>query len=211
MQIGSLYIFTSLFEQLNVYIWGYIAETTQKIFPAITAPSKTSSSFSDKYGEILDCKVERYEEPTFIESVPTDKYIWFIPFRTNEILYLSLETNEIREFIIADEEETVYSLKNRILDHKYLLEYVKDDRYIGLYSLKNEHILEIDANTLAYRLLPFTIDDACLEMYINHLLLDGRKMDKTIFAKMMKGSSQNKVKEKVYNVGKQINTKMSNM
>lgn len=163
-------------------------------------------NFSDKYSKVLNCEAEKYDTFAFIESVQINKYIWFIPFQTNEVLYFDLETNKMNKFEIADEEETEYSLKNRALNHKYLLEYVKDDRYIGLYSLKNEHVIEIDVETLSYRILPFKMENTCFKMFGDYLFADGKKMDKIMFAKKVKCFSQNNSKSEG-SVGKQIYVK----
>ena len=46
---------------------------------------------------------------------------------------------------IDGEDETKNSFTLRGIKNKYLLEYVKENRYIGLFSLKNNYILEIDS------------------------------------------------------------------
>ena len=47
------------------------------------------------------------------------------------------------------------------------MDYVKDDRYIGLYSIKNNCILEIDTLELKYeyKQYAYTISDRCLKDY----------------------------------------------
>lgn len=41
-----------------------------------------------------------------------------------------------------------------MLGHKYLLEYILSERYIGLFSLKNRWIIEIDTKELKYKIIP---------------------------------------------------------
>lgn len=142
-------------------------------------------NFSSKLNQIIDCELERYDVPTFIESVKIGKNVWFIPFQTNKILYLDTETNQLSEFVIQNEVETEQSLKNHLLGHKYLLEYVREDRYIGLYSLKNEYLVEIDAEKLSYRLLPFELDASCINIFTGKIFTDGRRLDKKIYEIIM--------------------------
>ena len=95
---------------------------------------------------ILDCDSDCYDVATFLSSIFVGRYIWFIPFRTNRIIYVDKDTYEINVFEILEEEETESSLLSNRMKHKYLLEYIRDNRYIGLYSLKNKCMLEIDTN-----------------------------------------------------------------
>lgn len=159
--------------------------------------------FNNKYNSILECGIERCEVPLFIESVLIGTDIWFIPFQTNKILYFNIETNELKEFKLTEEEENAYSVKNRVLNHKYLLLYVKENRYIGLYSLKNEHMIEIDAETITYRVLPFIMGEACMEAFSNKLFLENRKADTFIYSSYLKGSRYSKGEDMGY-VGSQI-------
>lgn len=160
-------------------------------------------NFSNRNNKILNCETEEYEVPIFIETIQIDKYIWFIPFQTNKILYLDLETNKLDAFEIEGEEETEYSLKNRIMDHKFLLEYVKENRYIALYSLKNEQVIEIDTVTLTYRILPFEVDESYMDMFTNKLFVDTGKMDRAIYSNILKKSQLAKELKAMY-IGKQI-------
>lgn len=118
-------------------------------------------NFDRKEVLLLDCEATEYNTFAFLESIDAGGSIWFIPFQTNQILYVNKNTNEIHEFEMAKEEEDEKSIKNREMNCKYILQYVYDDRYIGLYSLKNNMVFEIDTYTLEIktRLISFDINE----------------------------------------------------
>lgn len=150
-------------------------------------------NFANKFDHIIECELERYDVPLFIESVKLDKKVWFIPFQTNKILFLDTVTNKLNEFVILDEEETETSLKNNILGHKYLVEYIRENRYIGLYSLKNEYMIEIDSDKLNYRIVPFDFDNSCIEIFENKIFTEVRKMDTIIYTEIIRDFQCNKM------------------
>lgn len=120
-------------------------------------------NFDGKEQLFLDCETTEYNTFTFLESINAGNYIWFIPFQTNQILYVDKNTDEINVFEIEDEEEDEKTIKNREMNCKYVLQYVYEDRYIGLYSLKNEVVFEIDAKTLKMQKRFLTIDTDSLD------------------------------------------------
>lgn len=95
---------------------------------------------------ILDCISTKYRTFTFIDSIIIGNYIWFIPFQTNNILYVDKMSNKINVFEI--EGEDINDFETVEMNCRYVLQYVYNNRYIGLYSLKNKVIYEIDAITL---------------------------------------------------------------
>lgn len=92
---------------------------------------------------VLDCDTSYYDVPTFISSVTIGKFVWFIPFCTNLIIYVDRKTYEINAFEI-EEDRNAISFTPRNLQHEYLVEYIINNRYLGLFSLKNKCIVEID-------------------------------------------------------------------
>ena len=110
------------------------------------------------YQKLLDIQREAFETPLFLYSVMAYEYIWFIPFQTNEIIYVSKNTYEISIFPLEMEEQTEENIKEQLLGHKYLLEYVRENRYIGLFSLKNKWVFEIDAKNLTYKRMNYKLD-----------------------------------------------------
>ena len=78
---------------------------------------------------------KEYELPAFLFSVVAGDYVWFIPFQTNKIMYADKKTCQLHVFEADGENETKQSLLGRIaLGSKYILEYVRENRYIGLFS-----------------------------------------------------------------------------
>ena len=76
-----------------------------------------------------------------------------IPYTTNIILRVDKQKNIVYSFEVDEEIETKESILARTelgLYYKYLFEYIIDNRYLGLYSLKNKCILEIDTIELKY-------------------------------------------------------------
>lgn len=100
--------------------------------------------FSGERENILDCEAEVFDFPAFIDIEAVGQHIWFIPFQTNEILYVDKDTYQIDILEMKEEKETKQSLSMRHMETKYLMQYVTEDSYIGLFSLKNNYIVEIN-------------------------------------------------------------------
>ena len=120
-------------------------------------------------GEV-DCVSEKYEYHVFNFSVAAGNRIWFIPYNANKILYADKGMHELHSFEIDEENETKESIMARTsLGYKYLLGYLKDDRYLGLFSIKNNCMLEIDTVEMRYAYKRYDyctgIDDNCLKEY----------------------------------------------
>lgn len=96
--------------------------------------------------KILDCEKEEYDIPTFIEAIALEKYTCFIPFQTNQIIYVDKQTQEIHSLNSLDESETAMSMTKNRLGHKFLVEYVTDTGIIALFSLKKQQMIDVDIN-----------------------------------------------------------------
>ena len=141
----------------------------------------------------LHCEKEEYGVPlcpTFLYSIMVGEYVWFIPYTTNKIIYINKKNYKLYSFEIEDENETRDTLLANLLHHKYLLEYVKDNRFIGLYSLKNNRILEIDAKELNYKWKDYTFSDKsltqCCEINNNKLCREGDSLERLVYCKKIK-------------------------
>lgn len=124
-------------------------------------------NFNNKKNEIIDYEEIEYDAPLFLESIIAGNYIWFIPFQANQILYINRDTYEIKTFDIPEEQENIDSLRTRELKCKYVIQYVRKDRYIGLYSVKNMVLFEIDSKELKVEKIFVTIDVNNLEKIIS--------------------------------------------
>jgi hypothetical protein len=135
-------------------------------------------SFPDDFG-IYNFDGIYSDIPLFISVVSVGEYIWFIPFKTNNILYTNKKSWQLNVFYVENEMQDEDSLKTQLLQHKYLLEYVKEDRYIGIYSLKNRWIIEIDSKELKYRIIKYKLSRESI-FKINSLIIDKIKLDNGI-------------------------------
>lgn len=105
----------------------------------------------------LDSKNTKFAEPLFISSVVIENKIYFIPYQSNCIVTLDVIDDTINVLFIPNEEEDTLSWE-RNMRHKYLLEYVKDEKYLWLYSFKQKCILEVDLKTEQVKCLEFKYD-----------------------------------------------------
>ncbi len=175
----------------KIYLWD---KENKKLDTIQNFPPEFGEYIFDTIDEkVVDCNVQEYKERTFYSTMLVGRCVWFIPFQTNKILFLDTVTNKLNEFVILDEEETETSLKNNILGHKYLVEYIRENRYIGLYSLKNEYMIEIDSDKLNYRIVPFDFDNSCIEIFENKIFTEVRKMDTIIYTEIIRDFQCNKM------------------
>lgn len=159
--------------------------------------AKVLKDFPDEFGiydfkganeNILDCVADEYAVPAFIDACFIGKYIWFIPFQTNKIIYADKDTYDIYAFEIEDENESRESMEGNILKHKYLFQYTRDDRYIGLFSLKNQQVIEIDCLEKKAERKSYFIEDESLARMVsskNIFLHENNKLDQVIFTKWL--------------------------
>ncbi|MBD5476930.1 MAG: hypothetical protein HDR17_13290 [Lachnospiraceae bacterium] len=131
--------------QKEVYIW---EKESNKFMTIDNFP--IDFSLKDIMGNIDS---DRTKRPVFKYSIVVGEYIWFIPTQADKIIYADKENATLFSFEICDEEETEESIfLNQLWTiANYLLEYVRDNRYIGLFSAKSGRILEIDARNLSYQ------------------------------------------------------------
>lgn len=150
----------------NIYIW---EEETGNVtclndFP----PDFGVWNFKGNRENLLN-PVEKSENgPLFLFSLSAGKFIWLIPFQTNEILYIDRDTFQVKKFPVKGEEQTENDINNQLLQHKYLLEYVRENRYIGLFSLKNKWIFEIDSVNLTYEIMNYKFQ---MESRVHELII----------------------------------------
>lgn len=107
--------------------------------------------------------INEYETPTFLYSVFVGDSFWFIPYQTNQILCWDRKSSCLSALGIDEEIETKESLLGRSsLWSKYIVEYIREDRYLGLFSIKNNCILEIDTLSKNVEMRYCAIDRKCL-------------------------------------------------
>lgn len=129
----------------EIYIW---RENDNKATILTNLPRNLKKyNFSNGNKEILEYST-KYDMPLFIDSIQIGDNVWFIPFHMNDIIYINKNTYEIKVFELENEEETRDSiLKKGRLCAKYLVEGIYNNRYLILFSLKNNYIFEIDTES----------------------------------------------------------------
>lgn len=148
--------------------------------------------FSQDMEQLIDCESERYDTQLFCRLEATEKYVWAIPYRTNLVLYIDKETFEVHVLPVRDEEETKDSL-SRSWQFKYFWQYVRDGRYLGIFSLKNDYIYEIDTMELQETPQKFWLSDECLKLlWKNVIFQEDRKGHKMLFERFIKMNKDEK-------------------
>lgn len=160
-------------------------------------------NFSGKQTKFLDCDKTVYNTFVFLESILVGKYVWYIPFQTNQILYINADMDDINVFEIKKENETIGSIKNRQMNCKYILQYVYKDRYIGLYSLKNKIVFEIDTKTLNVKERFITMDFSNVEnIFTDWIFRESIIQETLLYKKMIRQNKNGRMRKE--EIGKQI-------
>lgn len=102
-----------------------------------------------------DCTSDRGEGPLFCVPMECDEYVWLVPWNGTEIIRLNKIT--LKTEIYAIEGERAEYLEECLFACRYLLNYMRDNRYLGLFSAKNQLQIEIDMRTGTYRYLPMLL------------------------------------------------------
>ena len=212
-------LYTICYDGVNFWLSGfckeiYVWNPEQGIVKVITEfPSRFGIyNFNGQKKSLVDCDSFTNDEfPFFLSSAALGKYVWFIPFQTNTILYINKETYEVFELEIEGEIETQESLKKRDLANKYLIEYIREERYIGLYSIKNHLIFEIDTVELCVRKKDYRLSEkailamakADISYYGQRIFWEKRKKDATLFSVLL-NSNDEEQKDVSQNIGNLI-------
>ena len=104
------------------------------------------------------------EVPLFNDSILLGEYIWYIPIQDDApVLYIHKDNHNVQIMKISEEKETEKTLRQRENAFKYRVVYVRKDRYIGVYSIKNQSIFEIDTKELLVKQKNYVISDIARE------------------------------------------------
>lgn len=109
----------------------------------------------DDPGQVRVNNEKRAETSLFVKSIDGKDSLWFIPFQTNKILYVEKTDFSIHIFDLPGETEDSVSWR-RDMNVKYVVEYFRNKNIVGLYSFKNNNIVEIniDKKKISY-IIPF--------------------------------------------------------
>lgn len=212
-------IYTICYDGVNFWLGGCYKEIY--IWNQKEGTIKTITEFPEQFGfyhfkrgtaPYLDCdSIFNPEYTLFSPSLSVGKYIWYISCRSNGIIYVDKSSYKVFYLDIEDEQETRDSIDENLLGYKFQLEYVRENRYIGLYSLKNHWIFEIDTVDLCVKRRNYELDSQAV-LYMaeasgyccgQYIFSEGRERDRIVFNTMTKTNSK-KGATLLHSVGKQI-------
>lgn len=148
---------TILYEEGNFWLTGKTKEIY--VWNKNNNRLKILKDFPEQFGQynfqkepvkLVDYEIEEFQFQVFLRGLNSKKYIWFIPYRSNQILYVDKSTYDINVLEIGEEIENRISL-SRIVPAKYQVLYYSMDGVLRLYSHKNNSWLEIDTDTLLWQ------------------------------------------------------------
>lgn len=108
----------------------------------------------------------------FLSLIYLNEWVFFISKYANQILCINKQTYAMNLIEIENEDETLEEVEAQLLSHKYLFEYIRENRFIGIYSLKNQEIFEIDTYEKKDIRLPFYLKKDTLKKLADLKLLD---------------------------------------
>ncbi len=212
-------LYTICFDGNNFWLSGcskeiYIWNEEQGHIKTITEFPEQFGFYHFKENEIpfLDCdSFFNTEYSLFLTSLSMGKYMWYITCRSNGIIYIDKRNYKVFYLEINDEKETQESIKTNFLGYKFQFLYVRENRYIGIYSVKNQWIFEIDTVDLCVRKKDYGLDDQSI-LYLAKftgygsgqcIFREGRKRDGIVFSTMI-GANGEKKEKTFQNVGERI-------
>ncbi len=121
-----------------IYIW---EKDSDKLTTLCDFPKEFQIKRSEK-------RLTVYQRAIFYLSININQYICFIPWDIPKtvctgVLFVNRKTHQMKVIKLYNEE---CELKESF---HYSLEYIRDDRYIGIYYSRNAYISEIDTETFA--------------------------------------------------------------
>lgn len=214
-------IYTISYDGENFWLSGYCKEIY--IWNREKNILKILDNFPEQFGiynykgnksNIVDCALKHYDVPIFLSSIPIGQFIWFIPFQTNKIIYIDRDTYNINSFEIVEEDENEYSIASNRLKHKYLVEYILEDRYIGLFSLKNNCIFEIDTAEKRVNRKKYYFSEDCilkmtqLMMNQKQYFVEGIAVEREAYMKALESNYIENIMTMKTNIGRTIHQEM---
>lgn len=135
--------------------------------------------------------------PLFNYSVLLGEYIWFIPIQMNApIIYIHKKDYAVNILDVPKEKETEDTLKKRGNAFKYRVIYVYNERYIGIFSLKEQKVFEIDTKELQIIEKNYTLssntENSIANAYYNtkNILYESNEFERTIFSILLRNNQE---------------------
>lgn len=144
--------------QNEVYLW----DKEKDSFTTISLSNVYEVYNFDKMAEkITDNNVP----PVFNRIIYVGGFIWFIPIHSKKILYADKKNAALSVLEIHEEDKISVSLQKMQGIGNFLMEYVRDSRYIGLFSAQNSRVLEVDTEQLTYQWKKYYLTEHYLRQY----------------------------------------------
>ncbi len=167
-------LFTICFDGTNFWLSGHAKEICvwnpeAGVVRMITDFPEQFGFYHFEQGEIPYLDRESYidtKSALFEFSIAIGKYVWFIPDRSNDIIFIDKETYKVFMLELEEEQETKESIDNHLMDFKFLLQYIRENRYIGIYSLKNRIVFEIDTIDLCVKRTDYKLSEQSIIMIV---------------------------------------------
>lgn len=152
------------------------------------------------------CYQKEYNSQIFRSCMFVGGTLWFIPHETNQIIYVDKDSCTIDSFLIEEEEEDKFTWQRGRT--KYRLECIYKDRYILLFSYKNNRYLKIDTVLFTYEYMDVwrsKEENSLLadQLFRGHDIVSEDERD-ILLTDMIKGSFSINKRESDGNVGKEI-------
>lgn len=193
----------------EIYVWNPL-QGTVKILTKFPEQFGVYHFHEAPYVDYATFSHTTEENPFFQYSICLGKYIWYLPTQSNGVIYIDKETYEIRFLEIEDEQETQESLE-RDYANKFLFEYIREDRYLGIYSILNERVFEIDTVALCknhreYELggkTILTLGETFGQYDGSRIFREKAGQEQIYFNALVKASGETD-KKTIHNIGEQI-------
>ncbi|MDE6949930.1 MAG: hypothetical protein K2P64_03300 [Lachnospiraceae bacterium] len=142
-----------------------------------------------------DCIAQECEIPVFLYSAAVGKYSWFIPYQTNRIIYADKESHRLCAIEVSEEmEDEESSWQEGDLKVKFVLVYVRENRYLGIFSISQNQMLEIDAEQLTYKWCDYHMGDKSIKKYaelVDREFYESIVWEREVYKEVLRRSSQN--------------------
>ena len=96
-----------------------------------------------------------------------------------------------------------------MVGHKYLVEYIREDRYIGIYSLKNQWIFEIDTYELCVKRKEYTLSNTSMQNLVKVCsaekvaLSEKNNLERILFSMILDSRYENR-SNRQWNIGEMV-------
>lgn len=106
------------------------------------------TNWISSFNTLIDNHVSEASNYLFRQSCLMGDYIWLIPFIASKIVRIDLKNGLVSSFDMPESEDDLTGLDGEWVDMciKYVLEYYRENRYLGVYSIKTNRMFEIDAS-----------------------------------------------------------------